>query len=69
MRAAGLLSVLAQQDQSVDCAGDGRVVEVYPAAALKCWHLPHNKYKGAQHSENSKCSWRLAGGTPHTRPR
>lgn len=25
------------------------VVEVYPAAALYCWGLPHRKYKGPQH--------------------
>ena len=51
MRAAGLLSVLAQQGQSVDRAGAGQVVEVYPAAALKCWHLPFQTYKGPLHRE------------------
>jgi hypothetical protein len=57
MRAAGLLSVLAQQGQPVDRAGQGRVIEVYPAAALPRWHLPHNKYKGAQHRKRSARSW------------
>ena len=51
MRAAGLLSLLAQQGQSVDRAGAGRVVEVYPAAALKCWHLPFQTYKGMPRRE------------------
>ena len=41
--------MLAQQDQPVDRAGAGQVVEVYPAAALKCWHLPFQTYKGPLH--------------------
>jgi predicted RNase H-like nuclease len=31
----------------VDRAGGGHVVEVYPAAALSRWQLPHKGYKGA----------------------
>ena len=51
MRCAGLLAQLARQDQSVDRCGRGVIVEVYPAASLKCWGLPHRGYKhprGAQ---------------------
>jgi predicted nuclease with RNAse H fold len=46
MRCAGLLARLAAQDGPVDRAGDGVVVEVYPAAALKHWGLPFRGYKG-----------------------
>lgn len=46
MRCAGLLSKLARQGYSVDRAGSGLVVEVYPAASLKQWALPHRRYKG-----------------------
>jgi predicted nuclease with RNAse H fold len=47
MRAAGLLSALAAAGEGVDRAGGGRVVEVYPAAALARWGLPHTGYKGS----------------------
>lgn len=47
MRAAGLLSALALSGSPVDRAGGGHVVEVYPAAALSRWQLPHKGYKGA----------------------
>lgn len=40
-RCAGLLALLDVTDRS----GDGRVFEVYPAAALKQWGLPHRGYK------------------------
>lgn len=43
MRAACLLGDI---DGGVDRSGQGRVVEVYPAAALRAWDLPHQKYKG-----------------------
>ena len=46
MRAAGLLSRLAGQGRPVDRAGGGSIVEVYPAASLKIWGLPHQSYKG-----------------------
>ena len=39
MRCASLLDSLAAQGTPVDRAGSGRVVEVYPAAALHVWHL------------------------------
>jgi hypothetical protein len=45
MRCAALLDALAAAGQPVDRAGGGRVVEVYPAAALKYWGLPHQGYK------------------------
>ncbi len=47
MRCATLLDALAAVGQPVDRTGDGRVVEVYPAAALKYWGLPHQGYKKA----------------------
>ena len=46
MRGASLLSQLAERGQPVDRTGTGVVVEVYPAASLKAWGLPHQKYKG-----------------------
>jgi predicted nuclease with RNAse H fold len=45
MRCAALLDALAAAGHPVDRVGGGRVVEVYPAAALKHWGLPHNRYK------------------------
>ena len=46
MRAAGLLARFAEAGQPVDRAGGGVVVEVYPAASLRRWGLPHEGYKG-----------------------
>ncbi len=45
MRCAGLLACLASNGQVVDRCGDGVVVEVYPAASLRRWGLPHRGYK------------------------
>jgi predicted nuclease with RNAse H fold len=45
MRAAALLSTL---DPSPPLDGSGKVVEVYPAAALARWGLPSRVYKGAK---------------------
>lgn len=42
MRAARLLGDLG----TIDRSGRGRLVEVYPAAALRAWELPHRGYKG-----------------------
>ena len=42
MRCQGLLVRMGVSDRS----GDGRVFEVYPAAALRCWGLPSARYKG-----------------------
>ncbi len=46
MRAADLQAALAAQQLPVERAG-GWLVEVYPAAALKGWGLPHQSYKSA----------------------
>ncbi len=43
-RCAALLTALAGAEGVVRVGG--RVVEVYPAAALNRWHLPSRKYKG-----------------------
>jgi hypothetical protein len=45
LRCASLLARLAGQGQAVDRSGNGVVVEVYPAASLKRWGLPHRSYK------------------------
>jgi predicted nuclease with RNAse H fold len=45
MRCAGLLATLAQEGRPVDRSGAGPVAEVYPAACLKAWGLPHHGYK------------------------
>lgn len=51
MRAAGLLTALDQRGIDVDRSGlTGRVVEVYPAAALARWGLQFKGYKGTQES-------------------
>ncbi|MGP3933596.1 DUF429 domain-containing protein [Nonomuraea sp. KM88] len=47
MRCAALLAELARRGQPVDRRGGGAVVEVYPAACLKQWGLPHRGYKRA----------------------
>src|SRR5215470_1221103 len=47
MRCAGLLARLARHGQPVDRAGSGPVVEIYPAASLQRWAMPHRGYKGA----------------------
>lgn len=46
-RCAALLARLEAAGGKVDRAGDGVVVEVYPAAALKRWGLPHRGLKGS----------------------
>lgn len=45
MRCAALLSMLAARGLPVDRTGAGPVVEVYPAASLMTWKLPHRGYK------------------------
>jgi hypothetical protein len=47
MRAAQLQVALADAGHSVDRAGAGLLVEVYPAAGLLRWGLPHRRYKGS----------------------
>lgn len=51
MRAAGLLARLDAEGQRVDRTGAGVVVEVYPAASLHHWGLPHTGYKGPDKRE------------------
>ncbi|SNT45716.1 Protein of unknown function [Asanoa hainanensis] len=46
-RAAGLLSLLSPDGAPLSRAGDGQVVEVYPAASLWGWGLTHRGYKRA----------------------
>jgi hypothetical protein len=48
MRAAWLVPRL--QAGPVDVSGTGKVVEVYPALALRIWGLPYRGYKGAKGS-------------------
>lgn len=49
MRCAAILSGLTRRDIEIDRTGrSGPVVEVYPAAALKIWGLPHQGYKGRE---------------------
>lgn len=43
MRAAHLFSAI---DPEMDRSGQGRLVEVYPAAALRIWGFPSDGYKG-----------------------
>jgi predicted nuclease with RNAse H fold len=46
MRCARLLSQLAAEGWDIDRSGIGRVLEVYPAAAMRQWGLDPRKYKG-----------------------
>ncbi len=48
MRVAKLLAEAAATGESIDRSGDGRFVEVYPAAALHVWGFPSRGYKGAK---------------------
>lgn len=50
MRCAALLAQLEQLGQPVDRRGFGAVVEVYPAASLRQWRLPHRGYKGPRNA-------------------
>lgn len=47
LRCAWLLSELDRAGVDVDRAGNGAVVEVYPAASLLRWGLVNGRYKGA----------------------
>lgn len=65
MRAARLESRLAASGQDVRRDGAGLIVEVYPAAGLKLWRLPHNRYKGrANHGALSALVDALLGAAP-----
>ncbi|ROR72189.1 uncharacterized protein DUF429 [Bogoriella caseilytica] len=45
LRWAGIEARLREQGTDVSRDGSGAVIEVYPAAALRCWSLPHRGYK------------------------
>lgn len=51
MRCAGLLAKLAGQGRPADRRGAGAVVEVYPAASLKCWGLAYRGYKQPRNTQ------------------
>jgi predicted nuclease with RNAse H fold len=64
MRTARILGRLP--DAPVDRSGAGDLVEVYPAAALRVWHLQHQRYKRDKGREvlaaiikqlRERCSW------------
>lgn len=63
MRCAALLASLELLGVDCDREGTGRVAEVYPAAALKLWRLPHRSYKRAsnQMARNELIDMLLAG--------
>jgi predicted nuclease with RNAse H fold len=50
MRASSLLAQLRDSGEPVDRSGASRIVEVYPAAALRAWGLRSASYKGANRS-------------------
>lgn len=48
LRWAGIEAHLRESGIDTARDGSGRVAEVYPAAALRCWSLAHRGYKGAK---------------------
>jgi predicted nuclease with RNAse H fold len=46
IRCAVILAACVERGVSVERSGSGVVCEVYPAASLKAWGLPHRRYKG-----------------------
>ena len=50
MRWAGIEAQLGELGLSPGRDGSGVICEVYPAAALRCWSLPHRGYKGTKNS-------------------
>jgi predicted nuclease with RNAse H fold len=51
MRAAALFTRLAAAGQPTARDGSGKVVEVYPAAALRVWQFDPTRYKGKENRE------------------
>lgn len=51
VRVAGILARLSEPGCPVDRSGQGSVVEVYPAAALRHWGLTSRAYKGTANAE------------------
>lgn len=64
MRAARLQVLLAAAGHTIDRAGSGLVVEVYPAAGLKLWGLRHRGYKGPTRQGGGAGPHRPASGQP-----
>nr|WP_246158787.1 DUF429 domain-containing protein [Micromonospora palomenae] len=65
LRCAGLLAMLAPAGQDVDRCGGGRIVEVYPAAALCRWGLTYCGYKGrGQQVQHADLVTALRGAAP-----
>ena len=52
MRCASLLAQVT--DGNIDRTGDGRYVEVYPAAALRLWGFDTRRYKGPSPEANER---------------
>jgi hypothetical protein len=55
MRCARLLTEYERRWGDVDRSGAGRIVEVYPAAALRQWNLPWRGYKGSKPEQIECC--------------
>jgi predicted nuclease with RNAse H fold len=49
-------AVQAATGETIDRTGAGRLVEVYPAAALRVWGLPHRGYKRGDGAEATRAS-------------
>jgi hypothetical protein len=67
MRVARLVGKVLPE--GIDRTGTGKLVEVYPAAALRVWGLPHRGYKGTANRAvllviaqqlRGRCPWLLA---------
>lgn len=55
MRGARIQHMLAESGVTVDRSGlTGRVIEAYPAAALRVWGLRSSKYKGSSNAEDCR---------------
>lgn len=64
-RCAGLLAMFAAAGQDIDRCGGGRIVEVYPAAALCRWGLTYRGYKGrGQKDQHADLVTALCGAAP-----
>ena len=70
MRAARILGALP--GSPIDRSGDGAIVEVYPAVALRVWRLQHQRYKGKTGRDllkvilgelRGRCTWLTASDT------
>jgi predicted nuclease with RNAse H fold len=65
MRCAYLLDQIAQKGEPVDRSGAGKVVEVYPAAALAVWGFDPKRYKKIRGRQNlGRLVEQLVGNRP-----